>query len=80
MKSFNQLTDAQKEAIGDWEDENNITGDFECQDNFRYANPENQEEMHEYEDIKDGGCCGSHDVELKCSDGTVLWYGFNYGH
>jgi len=78
MLLFSELNDAQKEAVIDWEDSQEEF--FDCQDSFRYADSENQEQINAYEDIKNGGCCGFIDVELKCSDGTTLWYGFNYGH
>lgn len=80
MKSllYTQLNAAQRAAVDEWEESQEEA--FECQDTFRYADSENQEQIDAYENIKNGGCCAFVDVELKCSDGTILWYGFNYGH
>ena len=30
--------------------------------------------------VRDKGCCGSFDSQVKCQSGNVYWIGFNYGH
>jgi hypothetical protein len=80
MTDFNQLTDAQRAAVDAWDLENNSNQEYENSDNYRYAVAGNSEQEAKYESLKAGGCCGFCDVELQCSDGTTLWYGFNYGH
>ena len=73
------LNDHQKKAIDLWwssRDEN----DYDCKDNFRYANKAIPEEVEIYDQIAEDGCCGFVDVILKCDDGSELMYGFNYGH
>jgi len=77
---YNQLTDPQRDAVAAWETEHNDNNEYEFSDNRRYAVPEQAEQVAAYAAIKDDGCCGFCDVELQCSDGSTLWYGFNYGH
>lgn len=77
---YNDLTDEQRAAVDAWETANNDDQQYDFQDNRRYAVVGNVEQATEYESIKDQGCCGFRDVELECSDGTTIWYGFNYGH
>lgn len=77
---YNQLTPAQRDAVDAWERENNSDQEYECADNHRYAVDGNAEQQAAYDEAQMEGCCGFCDVELKCSDGTTLLYGFNYGH
>ena len=75
------LTPEQSQAVDDWWNKNDpdqITYDFV--DNTRYAIKGNKEQEYAYDDIRCGGCCGFVDVELDLPDGTVLLFGFNYGH
>jgi hypothetical protein len=80
MLEYNQLTAAQRDAVAAWETANNDNNEYEYSDNRRYAVPGNAEQEAAYEQIKNDGCCGFCDVELQCSDGSTLWYGFNWGH
>ncbi len=76
-----QPTPAQQLTIDRWEQENNPDGKtFDYADNHRWATKGDAEQEAEYWRIEKIGCCGSCDVELQCDDGTVLLYGFNYGH
>lgn len=78
---FADLTPAQNAAIEKWWAEQDAAGEeFEFRDNPRFATKGNAEEEAGYNDYLSGGCCGYVDVELPCDDGTVLLYGFNYGH
>ncbi len=76
---YDDLTDAQKAAVDKWWEQNN-PDDFECQDNTRLARVGNEAEEIAYQNAKDAGCCGFVDEELTCDDGTILLFGFNYGH
>lgn len=81
MPDHNDLTTAQQQAINAWWDEQNAVGEeFEFVDNTRYARRSNQAEEMAYEEARAAGCCGSVDVELTCADGSILMFGFNYGH
>lgn len=81
MPHPNDLTSAQQQAVSAWWDERDAAGDdYEFADNTRYARKGNAAEEFAYEDARAAGCCGSVDVELECTDGTVLLFGFNYGH
>lgn len=56
-------------------------GDYECVDNTRLARSGDPAEVCAYEAAREGGCCGSEDVELGPSPrGHVYLYGFNHGH
>lgn len=75
------LTPEQHTAIEKWWIENDPSGySFECDDNHRYAIQGNTEQEADYETRRNNGCCGFVDVELELSDGSILLYGFNYGH
>jgi hypothetical protein len=76
---ISDLTLAQMDAINLWEAENNNEGQFEFQDNHRYARVDNPAEVAAYEARRWQGCCGTHDVELDTVDGRIM-YGFNHGH
>lgn len=81
MLRFEDLTQAQRDAVAKWEVENDPDGySFECRDNDRLAVVGNREQEEAYDASRMNGCCGFVDVELDCEDGTVLLYGFNYGH
>ena len=78
---YEDLSPAQLAALDKWESENDPHGiEFDCMDNTRYATKGNVDQETIYEDIRRGGCCGFYDTELNCEDGTVLLFGFNYGH
>lgn len=78
---YQDLTEAQKEAIALWWEENDPDGYvYDYVDNRRYAVAGNIEQQEAYDDLRMGGCCGFLDVELDLPDGSVLWFGFNYGH
>lgn len=55
-------------------------GDFEYADTFRYAPADDVEALNDYDSIRESGCCGSHDTEVKDNSGRVWKVGFNYGH
>jgi hypothetical protein len=78
MLTYQQLTEAQQDAIDAWWTtvERN---DYENIDNHRFAIQGNPEQESDYERLRSHGCCGYVDVELQF-DGGVLLYGFNYGH
>lgn len=78
--TFDDLTPAQQQAVTKWEVANNDDGQFEYADNHRYAVEGNEEHAVTYAIAVRNGCCGSMDTRLTCDDGTVLLYGFNYGH
>lgn len=73
--------DPQEEAIIRWWKQNDpLEQEYDYVDNVRRATKGNFEEEAVYEKKRSNGCCGFVDVELVCSDGTILLYGFNYGH
>ena len=75
------ITASQRRAVVAWHAKNDPNGDdFEFQDNHRYAVKGDLAQERAYESARDHGCCGFVDVELTCDDGSVLLYGFNYGH
>ncbi len=79
--TIDDLTEVQKNAVRNWEIVNDPDGDqYEYRDNYRYARSDNQAEIDRYHELRQHGCCGSEDVELVCSDGSRILYGFNYGH
>lgn len=53
-------------------------GDRWCCDNFRFSINGNHDKK--YEDIRSSGCCGFYDSEVVLNDGTIVKFGFNYGH
>lgn len=46
-------------------------------DNFRIF-PLHMEQQ--FNQIKDKGCCGSFNSQVKCLSGNIYWIGCNYGH
>lgn len=54
--------------------------DYDCMDSERFATKGNADQERLYREMQSKGCCGSVDVELNCEDGSVLLYGFNFGH
>ena len=46
-------------------------------DNYRVF-PLHRKEEHFT--VRDKGCCGSYDSQVKCKSGSIYWIGFNYGH
>ena len=50
---------------------------LEYADNFRVF-PLNK--TKEYYNIKNKGCCGFFDIQVKCKSGNIYWIGCNYGH
>ena len=52
---------------------------YEYMDNERVALSTDPEQVAEYNDRKENGCCGSVDRQLKIGDKVYL-VGFNYGH
>ena len=52
---------------------------YEYADNFRYARNWVDQELKEYQDALNRGCCGYSDREIPVAPGIVL-VGFNYGH
>ena len=75
---YKDLNPAQAQAIDNWWNEQNI--EYDCQDNERYAVIGNVESLEDYDRRQMNGCCGFVDVELECSDGSTVLFGFNYGH
>jgi len=78
---YENLRQEQKKAVVLWwieNDPNEII--FEYSDNFRYAIKGDIDSVNEYEKLRERGCCGELDIEFTMSDGSVLMYGFNYGH
>lgn len=53
--------------------------DEDCRDTLRFARSNHPDEVMEYRNIQQGGCCGSRDVELLDGE-NVIMVGFNYGH
>jgi hypothetical protein len=64
----------------------------DCLSHFRIAEESNYEEVQEYYEIKEDGCCGSYDGKLTFYERKrflkiipytkkrVFLFGFNYGH
>jgi hypothetical protein len=78
---FDNLTPEQVAAVWKWWDDNDPNQEhYDCVDNTRYAILGNKDQEHAYEEIRKNGCCGSCDVELPLKDGSILLFGFNYGH
>lgn len=46
-------------------------------DNYRVF-PLHRKEEHFA--VRNRGCCGSFDSQVKCRSGNIYWIGFNYGH
>ena len=77
MITRNDLTQQQQDRLADldldWDE-------YDCVDNVRMARKDNPAEVAEYEAAREDGCCGFFDIEIPCTDGSTLMYGFNYGH
>lgn len=56
-----------------------IKNQYDCVDNFRIANVNNQEEIKIYNKSLKKGCCGFHD-EVYDIKGMQIKIGCNYGH
>jgi hypothetical protein len=54
--------------------------DLECADNFRFVPVDDFAAQDEYDDIRDGGCCGYFDNHFTDSTGRLWRIGCNYGH
>jgi len=52
---------------------------FDCVDNLRYANLNNERELVDYEQQYLSGCCGSYDAIVRI-DKKLYIIGCNYGH
>lgn len=63
-------------VFADWEQ----SDEYEYMDNYRVARVDDGDAQRRYEEARDSGCCGSHDVDLTGPDGHVYSLGFNYGH
>jgi hypothetical protein len=70
---------ATKEEALDWMYEGFERDDERCIDNERFAFLDDSKAVNEYENIKEGGCCGFYDVEIVV-DGRPAIMGCNYGH
>jgi len=53
--------------------------DTEYEDNFRIF-PNTYNGHKQYTKIKNEGCCGFFDSQMRCKSGKSYLYGFNYGH
>lgn len=73
-----KISESQQRALDNWW--LNETEEYDYMDNERLATKGNIEQENIYDKQVGEGCCGSVDVELDCDDGTVLMFGFNYGH
>jgi hypothetical protein len=76
--TFDDLNECQKRAVEKWQKTNDH--EYDNQDNHRVAIVGDEASLKEYARLEAKGCCGSCDEEIECDDGTVLMYGFNYGH
>lgn len=74
------LNDSQQRAFDKWLEENEDKYSDQCPDNHRFATQGCPDQEDHYDMLFHSGCCGFVDVDLECDDGTVLKYGFNYGH
>ena len=78
---YPDLSPSQKSAVLlFWEAAEKNEDPFDCVDNCRYAVKGNAAQEAAYAEAKSQGCCGFYDGELTCEDGTILLFGFNYGH
>ena len=53
---------------------------LECADRFRFTPMDDDEGMHQFEFVKDGGCCGSFERIVEDATGRKWLIGCNYGH
>jgi hypothetical protein len=53
-------------------------GDKDCCDNFRLSVDGKNDEN--YNNAHSNGCCGFYDDEIILKSGTVVKFGFNFGH
>ena len=74
MKQFN----SKEEAINDMYRCLEAPGE-DCIDNTRFAYLDNPEEMEDYENSQEEGCCGFFDMEILVA-GRKATIGCNYGH
>lgn len=70
-------TEKQREAVHAFFDA--PENDQECRDNLRMARTSNADEVNQYYDQQNHGCCGFCDKELEVEGETIL-VGYNYGH
>jgi hypothetical protein len=54
--------------------------DLDCSDNIRIADVDDTEEMKQYEQIAEKGCCGSFEEVIIHPNGKKIMIGCNYGH
>lgn len=74
-----ELSQAFRQKIKDfWDDEANKNA-YENPDNFREARVGNISEELSYMKTESDGCCGSFEIEWYL-EGVKVRYGFNYGH
>lgn len=66
-----EVRDALYQAIRDVDDD--------CIDNYRFARADDVGSLFHYLDLKESGCCGSHDASITV-EGVQWHFGFNYGH
>jgi hypothetical protein len=66
--------------VDQWFDEMYESGEYECMDNYRWAEVGDAFAEEDYEGQKASGCCGSHDTVITGPDGSRFRVGFNYGH
>lgn len=60
---------------------NHDEDNYENTDNLRMARKSNEQEVAEYREAAEKGCCGLYDEELVVEGtGETILFGFNYGH
>lgn len=75
------MTTEVKIAVDQWFDQNDPESTkFENVDNTRYAFEDVPEQVEQYYDIAQSGCCGFLDTKITLPGGRILMFGFNYGH
>ena len=62
-----------------WVAINKAMDDESCVDNHRFARKGDQPAVRHYHKLKDSGCCGSYDGEIRIGFQTY-YFGCNYGH
>jgi|GEM_PF-2215907 len=79
-----ELRERYGEKIGMWLEREfyflELEADDPCVDNYRCAEVGNEKEEKAYQEIKDGGCCGSAEKIVKHASGRTFKIGLNYGH
>ena len=53
--------------------------EYDCADNYRYAEIGNKDEEETFKIICENGCCGSYESEIEFEN-KIYKIGFNYGH